>query len=38
MVKVRKNLVGEKFGRLTVLYQTDDYVNPKGKTLRKMAL
>ena len=35
MVKVRKNLAGEKFGRLTVLYQTDDYVNPKGKHYAK---
>ena len=30
MVKVRKDLTGQKFGRLTVLYQTEDYVSPKG--------
>ena len=32
MVKVKKDLTGKKFGRLTVLYQTDDYVKPNGKT------
>lgn len=31
IVKVRKDLTGEKFGRLTVMYQTEDYVTPKGK-------
>ena len=30
MVKVKNSLVGQKFGRLTVLYQTDDYVSPNG--------
>ena len=33
MVKVRKNLSGMTFGRLTVLHQTDDYVTPKGEHL-----
>lgn len=31
MVKVRKNLVGQKFGRLTVIKQTEDYVRPDGR-------
>ena len=31
MVKVRKDLTGQKFGRLTVLCQTEDYITPKGK-------
>lgn len=30
MVKVRKDLTGETFGRLLVICQADDYVNPKG--------
>ena len=30
MVKARINLTGQKFGRLTVLKQTEDYVSPKG--------
>ena len=30
MVKVRKDLTGMVFGRLTVLEQDDDYVTPKG--------
>lgn len=30
MVKVRKDLTGQVFGRLTVLEQTEDYVNPNG--------
>lgn len=30
MVKVRKDLTGQNFGRLTVLCQAEDYVNPKG--------
>ena len=28
MVKVRKDLTGQKFGRLTVIRQTEDYVDP----------
>lgn len=31
MVKVKKDLTGQRFGRLTVVYQTDDYVKPNGK-------
>lgn len=30
MVKVRNSLVGQKFGRLTVIKQCDDYINSKG--------
>jgi hypothetical protein len=30
MVKVRKDLTGQKFGRLTVICQTDDYVGSNG--------
>lgn len=30
MVKVRRSLCGERFGRLTVLWQTDDYISPQG--------
>lgn len=33
MVKVRKDLVGITFGRLTVLKQADDYITPKGAHL-----
>jgi hypothetical protein len=29
-VKVRRSLVGERFGRLVVTAQAEDYVNPKG--------
>lgn len=29
--KSRKNLVGEKFGKLTVIKRSDDYISPKGK-------
>ena len=29
MVNVRKDLTGMTFGRLTVMYQTEDYVTPK---------
>lgn len=28
MVKVKEDLTGRKFGKLTVLYQAEDYVNP----------
>ena len=35
MVKVRKDLTGQVFGRLTVLYQVEDYINPKGKHVAK---
>jgi hypothetical protein len=31
MVKVKQDLVGMKFGRLTVINQADDYISPKGK-------
>lgn len=31
MVRVRKSLVGEKFGRLTVVEQAEDYVKPNGE-------
>ena len=30
MVNVKKDLTGMVFGRLTVMYQTEDYVTPKG--------
>ena len=30
MVKVRKDLTGQKFGRLTVIRQVEDYVDTKG--------
>lgn len=30
-----KNLVGQKFGRLTVLYRAEDYVSPKGRHIVK---
>lgn len=31
MVKVKENLTGQKFGRLTVIEQAEDYINPQGK-------
>lgn len=31
MVKSKENLAGNKYGRLTVIEQTDDYVYPNGK-------
>ena len=31
MVKVKKDLTGQKFGRLTVIEQVDDYISPKGQ-------
>lgn len=31
MVKVRKNLIGEKFCRLTILKQVEDYIKPDGR-------
>jgi hypothetical protein len=31
MVKVRKDLTGRVFGKLTVIKQVDDYITPKGK-------
>lgn len=31
MVKVKEDLTGKKFGRLTVLEQAEDYVNPSNK-------
>lgn len=31
MVKVRKDLTGQKFGRLMVICQTEDYIRPDGK-------
>ena len=30
MVKVREDLTGKKFGRLTVIKQVEDYINPHG--------
>lgn len=30
MVKVRKDLTGKRFGRLTVIKQTEDYISPAG--------
>lgn len=35
MVKVRENLVGKIFGKLTVLEQAEDYINPKGKHIAR---
>lgn len=35
MVKVRKDLTGQKFGRLTVIRQAEDYVDPKGRHCAK---
>ena len=35
MVKVRTDLTGQKFGRLTVIRQCEDYVNPKGRHFAK---
>ena len=31
MIKVRKDLTGMKFGRLTVICQVDDYIRPDGR-------
>jgi hypothetical protein len=31
MVKVKKDLTGQTFGRLTVLYQIEDYITPGGR-------
>lgn len=30
MVKTKEDLKGRTFGRLTVLYQSDDYIKPNG--------
>lgn len=35
MVNVKKDLTKQKFGRLTVIEQTDDYINPKGRHYAK---
>ena len=35
MVKVKKNLVGEKFGKLIVIKQAEDYTYPDGKRLSR---
>lgn len=35
MVKVRKSLIGEKFGKLTVLKQAEDYIYPNGNRLNR---
>lgn len=35
MVKIRKDLTGLVFGRLTVLYQVEDYINHNGKHTAK---
>ena len=31
MVKVKDNIIGNQYGLLTVLYQTDDYISPNGR-------
>lgn len=31
IVKVKKDLSGQKFGRLTVIKQVEDYISPRGK-------
>ena len=31
MVKVENDLTDQRFGKLLVMYQADDYINPKGK-------
>ena len=31
MVKVRKDLTGQRFGMLTVIKQIDDYITPNGR-------
>lgn len=31
-VKPRRDLIGQKFGRLTVIEQADDYVSPQAHT------
>lgn len=31
MVKVRENLIGKVFGKLTVVQQADDYISPSGR-------
>ena len=31
MIKVKNNLTGQRFGKLIVIKQTEDYVTPKGK-------
>ena len=35
MVNVKKDLTKQKFGRLTVIEQADDYINPKGRHCAK---
>lgn len=35
MVKVREDLTGRKFGKLTVIQQTEDYIDPKGRHFAK---
>ncbi len=35
MVKVKNDLTGKKFGRLTVLRQIEDYISPKGRYIAK---
>lgn len=35
MVKVKESLVGQRFGKLTVIKQDEDYINPKGKHFAK---
>lgn len=35
MIKVRKDLTGQKFGRLTVVRQVEDYISPSGKHYAK---
>ena len=31
MIKVREDLIGKVFGRLTVIEQAEDYIYPNGK-------
>lgn len=33
MVKVKQNIIGEKFGRLRVLKRAEDYIKPNGKPI-----
>lgn len=35
MVKVRKDLTGQRFGRLTVMYQAEDHISKSGKHIAR---
>lgn len=37
MMQVKESLIGKKFGMLTVLYQAEDYISPKGKHMSQWA-